>query len=165
MSGKVVPRLLVVAAVAFGVGDLFVRYSKLPAQMASHFNAAGVPDGWSSKDQFVVLALVTFGIISVTFAVVTLLTHFAPVSLINLTNKQYWLAPEREAETRQALVDWSTWLMAATLWLLALIFHDAINANLRQPPQLESAWWLFGGYVAVVVILMTQLITRFRRAS
>jgi serine/threonine-protein kinase len=139
MSGKLVAPMLVLAAIAFGVGDLCLRYSKLPAQMASHFNAAGAPDGWSSKEQFLVLSLLTFGLVCVTFAAVTLVARFAPAALMNLPNKQYWFAPERETETRRALVDWTMWFMAATLWLLALMFHDAMNANLRQPPRLESA--------------------------
>lgn len=165
MSGKVLAPLLALAAVVFSVADLCLRYPKLPAQVASHFNAAGVPDGWSSKEQFLILTLITFGIVCVTFAVATLVARLAPVALINLPNKQYWFAPERARETRQALVNWNMWFMAATMWLLALIFHDALEANLRQPPQLESAWWLLGGYAAVVVILLTQLVTHFRRAG
>jgi serine/threonine-protein kinase len=165
MSGRVLALSLVLAAIAFCVGDLSIRYSELPPQVASHFNAAGAPDGWSSKEQFLVLSLVTFGIVCVTFAAAMLTTHFGPAALVNLPNKQYWFAPERERKTRQALIDWTMWFMAATVWQLALIFHDAIDANLRQPPRLEMAWWLIGGYAAVVVILLAQLIARFRRGQ
>jgi hypothetical protein len=111
------------------------------------------------------MAIATLAVVTVTLSPMTLLAHFAPQSLINLPNKEYWLAPEREAETRRAIARWGLWFTAATLWLLTFVFHQAMAANLRQPPQMKSIWWMLGGYLLVVLFMVIQLIARFWRKS
>jgi hypothetical protein len=107
------------------------------------------------------MAVGTLALVTATLIPLTLLAHYGPRSLINLPNKEYWLAPEREAMTRQAIARWGLWFAAATLWMFALVFHQAMAANLSQPPQLQSFWWLLGGYLAIVLFLVLQLVVSF----
>jgi hypothetical protein len=67
--------------------------------------------------------------------------------------------------SRQAIAYWGLWFTTATLWLLVLVVHEALAANLRQPPQLKWVWWLLGGYMAAVLYLTIQFVVRFRRAD
>jgi uncharacterized membrane protein len=155
------PLGLIILAIVFCALDIGYFYDRLPRRVASHFDAHGRPDDWSTKKQFVGMAIATLALVTVTLVPLTLIAQFAPQSLINLPNKEYWLALEREAETRQAIARWGLWFTAATLWMLALVFHQAMDANLRQPPQLQSFWWLLGGYLATLLFLVFQLVARF----
>lgn len=47
--------------------------------------------------------------------------------------------------------------------MIALLFHDAMAANLRQPPHLQWMWWLLGLYLALITCLVIQLIAHFQR--
>jgi uncharacterized membrane protein len=164
-AGKWLAVFLVVSAIAFSAMDIGYHYDRLPPQMASHFDARGRPDDWSTKQQFVGMAIATLAVVTVALTPLTLLAYFAPKSLINLPNKEYWLAPERETETRRAIAQWGIWFTAATLWLLALVFHEAMAANLRQPPQMKSIWCMLGGYLLLVLVMVIQLIARFWRKA
>jgi serine/threonine-protein kinase len=164
VSDKWLPVWVTAAAVVFCGVDFARHYAQLPQRMASHFDARGQPDGWSSKGEFFAVVMVTFAVVGVAVGAIPLLVRFAP-GLVNLPNKKYWLAPERQAETLRFMSRWGLWFAAATLWLLALVFHESILANLRQPPRLENIWWLLGGYLAVVAFLLVRLLARFWPAA
>jgi serine/threonine-protein kinase len=157
------PISLALAALVYTSVDIGVHYHQLPPRVASHFDLRGHPDGWTTKQEFVAITVAMFALMSLALAAIPLVAHFAPAALINLPNKEYWLAPEREVESRRAISRWSLYLIAATFWLLALIAHEAMAANLRQPPQLKVVWWLLGGFFAIVFLMSIQLIVRFRK--
>ena len=165
MNRKGLPIGLLMAAIVVSVAEIVALYGRLPPQVATHFDAQGRPDGWSTKEQFVGIALGSFAFVLISVMPIALIAYYAPISLINLPNKQYWLAPERESETRRVLAEWGYWFAAATLWLLTFVFHEAMVANLRQPPQMQPMGWLLGTYFVVVAGLVIQLIFRFRRVT
>jgi uncharacterized membrane protein len=78
--------------------------SKLPARMATHFDANGLPNGWMSRDGFFAFYA---GILAFMLLVVVVLAPASigrlPPSMINLPNRDYWLAPERAAATKAKL--------------------------------------------------------------
>src|ERR1700761_5599385 len=44
--------------------EIWSVYDRLPAVIASHFNAAGVPNGWAPKDQFfTIIVPIAFGLL------------------------------------------------------------------------------------------------------
>jgi uncharacterized membrane protein len=154
---------MLVAALLFSAATFAYNYGKLPDRVASHFNAPGHPDGWSTKLQFISASLAVLALVTLTALPISLLAYFAPSTLINLPNKEYWLTSEREAETRRTVAQWGLWFTAATLWLLALLFHQAVAASFRVPPRLESMWWLLAVYLMVVSCMVIQLVARFWR--
>ena len=160
---KWLPICFMAAAILFGIADTAYFYPRLPPRIASHFDAQGRPNGWSTKSEFVGFGAAMIAIVVVMFAAVSYVIRIAPVDLINLPKKKYWMALEREAETRQYLTSWGLSLAAVTLWLLVMIWHEAMSANLQQPPQMESVWYMMGGFFGVVVTLVVQLILRFSR--
>src|SRR5437667_366923 len=99
MQDARLPRTLF-AVLAAGAAIYFSSYyAELPAVVASHFNAQGVPNGWQTKSAFfavfvgvsVLAVLVGFGIPRI--------ISLMPPELINLPKKQYWLAPAHLAES------------------------------------------------------------------
>ena len=89
-----------------------------------------------------------------------------PASLINLPNKAYWLAPERQAASLASLGRFGAVVACATALLLCLVHGMVMQANRIQPPHLEMMP-LIGVLVlffAMLVVAMAVFLGRFFRA-
>lgn len=137
-------------------------YPQLPERVASHFGASGAADGWSSKTSFFLVEALVVALMVVLFWGLPLAMARIPDGLINLPNKAYWLAPERREATFEAIRDGLLWCGVATLALIFVIFHWAIQANLEPPPRLPGSgmWLLLAGYLG----FMTVWAVRFHRS-
>lgn len=135
-----------------------IYYPRLPDTLASHFGASGQPDGWMSKKAFAAFSLV-FPIAMATLLIgvqagVTFISRM-PTSLINMPNKRYWLAPERQAETLAILGPLMSKLMfvigTTTIGLLVAVLVMTLQTNLSAQPRLDGALPLVLVYVVVVI--------------
>src|SRR3972149_10891183 len=97
-------RLIFYAVSALALLQLAAYYPFLPEKVASHFNFAGKADGWWDKEYFAVFWAMLLAFLVGTFALTEYLVSKAPDSVINLPNKDWWLAPERRAETIKSVV-------------------------------------------------------------
>ena len=142
-------------------------YPQLPEVIQSHFNANGQPNGWQPKSVFfefiagitVLAAVVGFGVPQIIKAV--------PAELINLPNTQYWLAPDRAAETLEFFSASFAWFGCALYVMLLFACNYALESTLHPDRRLDpSAMWiplvLFGAFVIIWGIRMTL---RFARTS
>jgi uncharacterized membrane protein len=98
-----------------------VYYPQLPAQLASHFDARGLPNGWSSKSAYFALQAFIVLVLTLCFAVLPSLLERAPARLLNLPNKDYWLAPERRAATMARVASALTWFGCAGLAFVVVV--------------------------------------------
>jgi len=151
--------LLVVAAV-----QLSHYYPLLPGVIATHFDVSGRVDGWSEKLTFII----TYGSIEVVVvAVGLLLARFAtriPAGALNIPNRDYWLAPERRAETLQFVWTQVLWMEVATLAFLILVAEVLFRANLAsEVPTLSHDFFIIlGVFIAVVAWMSVRIVRRFR---
>jgi serine/threonine-protein kinase len=165
MNGRKLWLILSATAVLLFVGELAYNYPSLPAQVALHFDGSGRPNGWGSKQELVGWTI--GGLVSIIAALLPAVwaTAFLPASLINLPNRDYWLAPERAAATRQIIIDRMGWFFFATLLLLIGVFRIALRANLRQPPQAVVPYAYFVVYGLFVAVWLGQLLWYFYRPA
>jgi uncharacterized membrane protein len=137
--------------------------SSLPPLVASHFDGAGFPTAHFTR-AFYTKFLFGIGIVF-PLAMVTLLSVvYSKAGDMKLPNRDYWLAPERIAQTRALLVAHAVWfgcLMVAMIcymhWLL-LIAHRSV------PPHLSNQL-VMGGlliFMAVAVGWVIALLRAFR---
>src|SRR5438128_412924 len=165
MQDARLPRTLF-AVLAAGAAIYFSSYyAELPAVVASHFNAQGVPNGWQTKSAFfavfvgvsVLAAVIGFGIPRIIASL--------PPQLINLPNKQYWLAPGRLAETQAFLNNYFAWFGCAVFLIVILTFDYAIQSNLRPEnrPDISRMWYILVGFLAFVAVWIIRLLARFLR--
>ncbi len=148
-----VPRFIILLLVVLALLQVVHYAPLLPQQVATHFNAAGQPDGWSSASEFLLTNLLLFGGMTVLFLGVTGLAKKLPNEWINMPHKDYWLAPERRNTTLGALQNQMEWLAVATLALLIGITQLTIDANLRGETLNSQIFWLFfGSYMVYVVV-------------
>ncbi len=140
-------------------------YSQLPAVVASHFNGRGVANGWQTKPAFftvfvgvsVLAAVVGFGLPRIIMAV--------PVELINLPNKQYWLAPERLAETQEFFSTYFAWFGCAVFLIVILTFDYAVQSNLHPENQPDPArmWYMLAGFLVFMIGWIIRMLMKFLR--
>lgn len=146
------PSLILVLALAGG----FVLYTAgaLPAVVASHFVAGGAADGFMPHDAYVTLMLaVTVGL-PLLLAALTGLTRFLPPERINLPHRDYWLAPEREAQTLAYLASRGAGFAKLLAIFLAFVHWLVVRANSAQPPHFPEALFFAGLAVFVAALLL-----------
>ena len=85
--------ILLLALYAVFAGSLIYAAGELPDEVATHFDFRGDANGWMSKPADLLLmgalglALPLF-LIGICYA-----TRFLPMGMVNLPNREYWLAP------------------------------------------------------------------------
>jgi len=135
----------------------------LPETVSSHFDGAGRPNGWSSKQAFYTLYLFIVGLMTFCFFFLPRLLRRVPSSLINLPNREYWLVPERKEQALAMLEEEMGWFGIAILLLMIWTLQLAINANLPGGGELRSdvMLMLLGGFFVFTIVWVVRLYRRF----
>ncbi len=156
-------RFVFLLVLALCVLQAFYYYPLLPDRVASHFGASGRPDAWSDKSFFVGLYLAVVGIIAILLPGSGACISKLPDSLINLPNKEYWLAPERRQETFDSLSRYFFWMASATLLLMLDVFHQAFRVHLGKTDRLEHPVASIVLYTVFALVGSLRLIARFSK--
>jgi len=125
----------------------------------------GYANGFTSRGAYVGLMLVIDAGLP---TLLVSLTHFAlgsPKARINLPNRDYWLAPERRAETVSYLRAHMTRFAGVLMAFLCYVHWLVVRANEVQPARLSSPWVNAGlaAFVVFAVVWTRMLLRRFRR--
>jgi len=125
--------------VAIGVVVVAGTLDVLPPTVATHFDAAGTANGWSSRRGYaIVLAVIGVGLPLLIVGVVGVFARRAP-QWINLPHREIWLAELHRAEGIARARE-HIWWLACVLAMTALGTHFALlGANTQQPPRLPLA--------------------------
>lgn len=127
-------------------------YPQLPETVASHFGPGGVADGWMRKDSFFAIFLL-LGVGSVAAVpLVGLVVGMLPTSLLNLPNKDYWLAPERREASMARLQSWLVEFGAVSMVLMAYILHITCQANVAEEAVLPD------GFMRAMVVFLAYTV-------
>jgi uncharacterized membrane protein len=116
-------------------------YPRLPIRMASHFDVSGHVNAYMPKQDFLKLHLVVVGLLSLISLVISTLIGRLPSSMVNLPNKEYWLAPERRQQTMRMIQGHLIGFGDAMLLFLFVVFGDAMRASLMPEPRLPNRVW------------------------
>lgn len=129
--------LFYVLAVAL-IAVVMVTIGRLPPVVASHFDAAGLPNGWSSRPAYALL-LVVVGVLlplGVT-ALIVGLTRGGPARL-NIPARDYWTRPEHSQEAVLRVRAYVWWLGCIMAGAALLIHWLVVAAHAHQPPRLST---------------------------
>ncbi len=117
---------------------VLLTYDRLPPVVASHFDGAGAPNGWSSRAGYAALLVVIgAGLPAGIVALVTLLTRRGPERL-NIPARQYWVHPERGAEAVRRVRAYMWWLGCIMTGASLVIHLLVVEANASDPPRLGT---------------------------
>lgn len=134
MSGKA---SFWVLAIVLVIG-MALTVERMPARVASHFDASGRPNGWSGRTSYALLllgvgTLLPLGCVGMVHA----LTRRGPARL-NLPGRDHWLRPEHAAEAVRR-VRAHMWWLGCVMAAAALIIHVLVlQANRADPPRLRN---------------------------
>jgi uncharacterized membrane protein len=164
MSGTRIPRILFFAIILAAVAQCVHDFPLLPDRLASHFAASGIPNGWMTKPQF----FITYAIMLAPALIVEFWVHRRVAKTsearLRLPNKEYWLAPERRAETFGYFEIFFAWYGCAFLFVEVFVMGLAMRANFDTPPQLPTGP-MVSVIVAFVLYNIASVIAMFRRFS
>jgi hypothetical protein len=117
------------------VGYLIFSTWQLPERVATHFNAGGQPDGWMSRFSHL-LIMAVFGFAFPLFFVGLFFgLRFVPDAL-NVSNRDYWLAPERRIETFDYLFRQGLWRACMAVCFVTGLHYMIIHANFQPNADL-----------------------------
>lgn len=86
-----------------------------------------------------------------------------PLSVINLPNKEYWLAPERREGTVAFLISQMLRLSVLELGLVIVLHQLVIDANRQQPPRMSNiVWAVLLVFLVVMAGWLWSLLRHFR---
>ncbi len=138
-------------------------YPQLPGTIASHFDGSGAADGWMSKDSFFTMYAVIIGFIAVLFLGTVWLVRHIPYSMINIPNREYWLAADRREQTFSMIAGTMQRMGAVTLVFMVFMMHLTFAANLGAPIELGPGVWIgLTLYFAALVCFIVRMYRDFR---
>lgn len=161
-SGKVATIVCLASHVALAIA-LAATYPMLPERVASHFDVAGLPNGWMTRSSYMATYALIGGMVQSSMAGVFFFIDRFPTASINMPHRDYWLAPERRPETFAWIRRFGLWFATSTALLLLGIHLLVVQANLAQPPRLSPvAWVLLVAFLLSTLGGLVRMIRRFR---
>jgi uncharacterized membrane protein len=149
--------ILATAMVALVLGTI----GRLPPVVASHFDIAGTPNGWSSRSAYGVL-LITMGAVlpAGIIGLVHALTRRGP-HLLNIPTREFWTRPEQRQEAVRRVRAHIWWLGSILAGMAGAVHILILWAHASTPPRLSSAgiWVVLCG----VILLIGQWTARWYR--
>lgn len=166
MTSRVSVPLALLLILTAGALAFFIYYGQwFPPTLAVHFDSAGQPDGWMDRVKFIVIGTsVCFILPPFLVACVGVLPRVLPLRLLNLPNRDYWLAPERVEASLNRLTYLGLWLGCIVQAFLLAIFESIVRSN---PPEgtahlAGGAGVLGAGFVVGLVLWGLMLARSFR---
>jgi uncharacterized membrane protein len=154
-------RIFFILVIAFCIFETWRLWGITPAQMAAHFNLQGNPDRFVPKAQFFWFQVQTALTVIGTGLLPQVLLLVLPAGLINMPNREYWLAPEKRNETLERLSSFLALVSGIILLVIQAGFELAASANLQKPivfnaqlmiPIMAASFILIGGLLIWLIV-------------
>jgi uncharacterized membrane protein len=139
MKSKYIGLIALFLLVSINLGASGYYYTVLPERIASEFDFAGEPKSWMTKGPFVIFNMAMLIVVPALLLSVAWISTKLPMRMVDLPNKEYWLAPERKAETFTRLFRSMLWLAVAIELFLSLLVGLVYWANLGHPQAMRIA--------------------------
>jgi hypothetical protein len=115
-----------------------------------------------SREMFVGIFVAVTGLLAAMPWVVDAIVRSVPVNLVNLPNREYWLAPERREDALRRLNAALALFMFETAALLAAMTELAFRANLPGGSFNSAiAWPLMAAYGVATVAWLVSILRAF----
>jgi hypothetical protein len=150
----------VLAAAVF----VFVTSRALPIEVASHFGPGGIPDGFMSHRAYVRFMLAFVVLLPLLLGLGASAVARLPVKLVNIPNREYWLAPERRAQAVAMLQRLMRSFAIMLVVFLCYVHWLVVRANASMPPLLDGSAFAagLGAFMVALVAWIVMLRRRFR---
>jgi uncharacterized membrane protein len=155
-----IPWIAFALALLFAVFYISSTVSSLPPMVASHFDGAGFPTAHMTRAFY---SKFLFGMgVGFPVAMVTLLSVvYSNARDMKLPNRDYWLAPERIAQTRALLVAHGVWFGCLMVAMVCYMHWLVLAAHRSVPPHLSNQL-VMGGLLVFMGIAIGWVIGLLR---
>jgi hypothetical protein len=137
---------------------------RLPRMVAVHFDDAGFGTSFMTTERYrIFILLFSIGLPLILVALMT--SACLKAREMKLPNRDYWMAPQRIARTREFLVAHGVWFGSLLVGLMCFVHWLVLDANGRQPPRLANAALSLGllALLLCMVAWIGTLMLTFRR--
>ena len=155
-------RLILIVALVVFAGHMILIYPALPAIVASHFDAQGNPNGWMSKEMFLIIEAALLIFVIGEFLLVPRFVRRMPRSLINMPNKDYWLSDAHREETFSIFRSYFEVFGAMIVVLFAVVNQFVYSANIARTNLSSSVWMVIAGFLVLTAVWVVKFIREFR---
>lgn len=157
-------RYLFTVLIVVALAQVFYYYPQLPQVVASHFDGAGVANGWSSREVFMGIYLVMIALLILVFIAIPRWAVRRDSFALRIPHHDYWLGPERISQTRAFFFRFMMAMGVLHLLLTIWVMQLAILANLRQDASLDAGiYWVLGLYFVLVSAGVLYFFIHFRK--
>lgn len=138
-------------------------HEELPEQVATHFDGKGQPGNFKPKGQAtMLLAGLEIGL-SWFMVLIGMSLSLFPSSLINIPNRNYWLAEARRGESLAYMRMILNGIALVTALFVMTISYSTFVANRDQAPLDGVLFWSgFSLYMLAMLAIVVLLQIRFR---
>ena len=163
MNSKYAPYVITIIAIAGFIIRAMYWYPLLPDKVAIHFGFDGTPDNWSDKMDFIIIMGSVILFLVLVFFGLSMLVKALPDSMINLPNKEHWLASERRESTLDAVSQFLKDIGSRTLLFMAVIFEITSRTNASHSQHLDSQQFVvvLVMYLLLVVVAIVYFVRKF----
>ena len=144
---------------------VWITSGQLPDRVATHFGAAGQPNGWMTRAEHVQFTLVLGAVVpAFVLGIFSFIGRLNGRGL-NIPHKDYWLAPEQRAGTFEFMRRQGAWFAGLFIVFLAGIHTSILAANAHRPIHLPlaSVAWVAGPFLAAAIVWVIAFFLRFSR--
>lgn len=146
----------------------FVIYTSyyLPSSVATHFNINNQPDGWMTRDAYLLMILTLLISIPSAISVGISILSKKFSHLINLPNREYWLAPPRLNDSLDFFAAHGHRLGRLVIVLMTGLHYVVLLANRAEPVALSQPWFIaiVLGFVLALGLWVLALYRRFPKS-
>jgi hypothetical protein len=149
--------VLALAALIFVV----MTGASLPEFAATRFGMGGDPNAFMSGRGYTVYMSVLVTVVPLLVALLPRLIGRRWPQLLNISNRDHWLAPERLTDTLAAIESRTKLLATVMILFLCFVHWLVVRANTANPPRLDESLFLVG--LGSFAVFMISWIIAFRR--
>lgn len=146
-----------------GIALTVVAAQYLPERVATHFNFSGAPNAWASNLVNTLFFSAMYLLMNSLFLAIPWFVQKLPVSMINMPNRDYWLAPERRAQSVQKIGAYmAAFAVGVNLFMIAV--ESLIFAANRSMMPLSPVGIISVGaaFFVFMILWIIQFIRAFR---
>ena len=136
----------------------------LPDVVATHFGPSGAANGFMPRPLYVrfMLIFVVLLPLALNFLIGRVLK--LPNTRINIPHREYWLAPERRADTVERLRRHMNFFGVLLAAFLCYVHWQVVQANTHSPPVLDNGRFSTGlaAFMVALVVWIVVLRRNFR---
>jgi hypothetical protein len=160
------PLYVWLGALPFFTAHIWLTSRELPARVATHFNAAGEPDAWMTRDNHVA-SLIALGLGMSAFIIgLCYAMRWFPNARLSVPNQALWQKPAHRPAALAFIFHHAFWLGTWALVFIAAVNHFIVAANRPEAATLANRGLLItaGLFTAGILAWIFILVRFFQKA-